>query len=79
MAPIIQKGWKTVLEEQDARFLVPQRDDAESLAEQFNTEYERKKVWHGSDQSMSDTYMDWSTPAAVALGRPQQQHSTMGC
>lgn len=56
MAPIIQKGWKAVLEEQDARFLVPQRDDAESLAEQFNTEYERKKVWHDSHQSMSDTY-----------------------
>jgi hypothetical protein len=32
------------LDEQDARFLMPQRDDAPSLAEQFNQEYERKKV-----------------------------------
>ncbi|KIZ02657.1 hypothetical protein MNEG_5307 [Monoraphidium neglectum] len=39
--PLINKGWAETLEEDDARFLVPARDEVEPLAARFESKYEQ--------------------------------------
>jgi hypothetical protein len=45
VTPLIQRGWLDLKFEQDgARFLMPARDDAPELSEQFEQSYARVKV-----------------------------------
>lgn len=41
VTPLVQRGWAETLEEDDARYLVPQKDEAERLAAQFDEEYKK--------------------------------------
>jgi hypothetical protein len=45
VAPLIHKGWHTLqLEQDDARFLLPQDTDAPQLSRQFEAAYGKLKV-----------------------------------
>jgi hypothetical protein len=58
VTPLIQRGWLDLrFEEDGARFLMPARDDAPQLSEQFEQSYAKVKV--------SPPSYDWYTHAPI--------------